>query len=135
MPISLFKRLVAFSYDSLIVIALLMATTALVMAMNGGVAVFPEDGLRYYILQTCLLSVIACYFGLFWAFAGQTIGMKTWKIRLVDVKTQQPPSLSVCLVRITLAVVTFGIGLLPALWRKDKATLYDIVTRTQLIAF
>lgn len=133
-PISLFKRLVAISYDSLIVIALLMAATALGMAVNGGVAIFPEDGLRYLVLQSCLLGVIISYFMLFWAYSGQTIGMKTWKIRLVDVKTQQAPRASVCLLRIVLALGLFGVALLPTLWRKDKATLYDTFTGTQLIA-
>lgn len=124
--ISLWKRIVAFTYDSLIVIALLMAATLISLLATGGEPIFPEDGLRYSIFQVYLGFVITAYFVSFWHFGGQTIGMKAWNMRLIDLKTGKPPSFGKALLRFILALLWCGIGMLPALWRKDRATVYDL---------
>jgi uncharacterized RDD family membrane protein YckC len=132
-PVTLWKRLVAFTYDSLIVIALLMLATALSILVRGGNPIFPEDGFAYSLFQLYLGLVILGYFVGFWHFGGQTVGMKAWKIRVIDIDTNAPPSIKKALLRALLGVLFLGIGLLPALWRKDRCTIYDTLTRTQLL--
>jgi len=134
-PTSLWKRFVTFIYDSLIAIALLMAATALSLVITGGVPIFPEDGLKFHLFQIYLGLVIISYFVFFWSYGGQTVGMRAWKVRLIDITTHKPPRFKIALLRCILALsnlVLGGIGFLPALWREDKATVYDLLTKTRL---
>ena len=74
----LLRRLGAILYDSLLVLALLMLATALLMPISRGA--IEINNIAY---QLFLLAVVAGYFAGFWLARGQTLGMRTWKIRLV----------------------------------------------------
>ncbi len=77
---SLFRRLAAIFYDSLIALAIMMFATALLLPFTGGRAI-PPGTLAYDIY---LIVVVYLYFAYCWRMGGQTIGMKAWKIRLVS---------------------------------------------------
>lgn len=77
-PASLFKQLLAILYDSLLIISILFLATAILLPFNQGEAV----GGAFYNLY--LLINIYIFYSWFWRKSGQTLGMKVWKIRIID---------------------------------------------------
>ena len=73
----LLRRLGAMLYDALLLLALLMLATALLMPITRGAIALDNIAFQLY-----LLSVVTGYFVYFWLRHGQTLGMRTWKIRL-----------------------------------------------------
>lgn len=126
-PAGLFKQLLAIFYDSLLIIAILFAATAILLPFNGGEAV---SGPAYTVY---LLGLIFFYYGWFWHRAGQTLGMKTWKIRIIN-EYGQNPSWGEALLRWLFAVLSaacFGIGYF---WRLFTPwTWHDRLSHTRVI--
>ncbi|HET7608588.1 MAG TPA: RDD family protein [Gammaproteobacteria bacterium] len=78
-PAPVWRRLAAFCYDLLLIVALAASFTALVVAVRLGAGVPP--GTWWFSLS--LLGLIAAFFCGFWAHGGQTLGMRAWRIRVV----------------------------------------------------
>jgi uncharacterized RDD family membrane protein YckC len=76
---SLWRRLAAIFYDSLVALAIMMVATALLLPFTGGRAVPPGT----IIYDIYLVTVVYLYFAYCWRFGGQTLGMRAWKIRIV----------------------------------------------------
>lgn len=74
----LLRRLGAILYDCVLLLGLLMLATALLMPITHIAIEIDNIAYRLY-----LLAVVAGYFAFFWLARGQTLGMRTWKIRLV----------------------------------------------------
>ena len=90
----LWLRLAALGYDLLVLVAVWMLVAALVLlAFDGEVDVAHQPPLYHAVLQLTLLLVTAAYFTLSWARAGQTIGMRAWRLHLVDASGQRAPSM------------------------------------------
>jgi uncharacterized RDD family membrane protein YckC len=78
------RRFGAMLYDSLVVIALLFIVTALFLPFTGGEAITPrQSGVIEYIYRAALLLAVVLFFGVFWTWRGQTIGMLAWRLRVV----------------------------------------------------
>jgi uncharacterized RDD family membrane protein YckC len=77
-PAGLFKQLVAMLYDSFLIAALLFIATAILLPFNHGEAI---TGPMYNLYLVCIIFI---FYGFFWKKAGQTLGMKAWKIRVID---------------------------------------------------
>jgi len=83
MTAGLLRRLGAMLYDLLIVGALMFIVTALFLPFTGGEAITPgESGALERIYQAALLLVVVLFFGVFWTWRGQTIGMLAWRLRV-----------------------------------------------------
>ena len=81
------------------------------------------------------IFVIVGYFVLFWCQYGQTLPMKTWKIKILNQKNESP-GLGQALLRISMACLGFlplGIGFWWALWDPQKQFLHDKISGTRLI--
>jgi uncharacterized RDD family membrane protein YckC len=77
------RRFGAMLYDSLLVLALLMATTAAFLPLTGGEAITSDRvGPLEYLYQCALLTVIIGFFGWFWTRRGQTMGMMAWRLKI-----------------------------------------------------
>ncbi len=124
------RRLAAIFYDSLLVLALWMATTAvLVIYIAEGTSV---QGFAY---QLMLYLEAFGFYLLFWRLKGQTLGMQVWKIRLVT-KTGEKPTYRQCLVRFLVATVSLcciGLGFLWMLWDPRGETWQDKLSGTRII--
>ena len=84
-----------------------------------------------------LTLVTLAYFLWFWIHGGQTLAMKTWKLRLCESQTGGRPPLRQLLLRFSLAwpsVLFFGIGLLWALVDRDRQFLHDRLAGTRIEA-
>ena len=128
-PAGFFRRMVALFYDLILIIALCVGLTLIITyALNTEV----ESPLMY--LAFLALSVgFYCYF---WKKnSGQTLGMQVWKVGLA-----QENNLDISLMRMIyrcllglIFTLLFGLNYLPMLFRKDKKTLNDILSKTFLI--
>jgi uncharacterized RDD family membrane protein YckC len=87
------------------------------------------------LLQVFLVLVAGCYFVPQWR-AGQTLPMKTWRIRLVGLAGEPLPARQ-SLLRYALAVLSWlllGGGYLWALADRDAQFLHDRLAHTRLVA-
>lgn len=89
---------------------------------------------RFLLAHVVLLFVF--YNAYFWAKSGQTLAMKTWRLKLLDSQTQQAPRLFQAILRACLAWLSFfclGLGFFWPLVDKKRRTWHDILSNTQII--
>jgi uncharacterized RDD family membrane protein YckC len=78
-----FRRLAAGVYDGLLLLAVLMLSTAALQAFTGGEAItYVSVGAWEYVYRFAMAALVAGYYGLAWTRRGQTLGMKAWKLRV-----------------------------------------------------
>ena len=105
----LYRQLFAMFYDSLLIIAILFIATAILLAFNHGVAINNEQSPFYNVY---LLLIIYFYYAWFWHKSGQTVGMKVWKIQIIN-ENGYLPSWNQSFLRLMAALVSitcFGLG-------------------------
>lgn len=133
-PAGLFRRLGALFYDWLLIIALWFVLTALLLPFTGGEAL-PSRGPWHWAYQTLLwLAALGFYLG-FWRKGGQTLGMRAWRVRLVD-EEGETPTLRAMLRRALWAVPSWGLlglGILLMLLDPERRALQDRMSGTRLI--
>jgi len=128
---SLRRRLASLLYDGMLLLALWFVAGFLV------VGVFPEppEGWGRIAFQAYLLLVTGVYLVWFWRRGGQTLAMKTWRIRLVGIQGQ-PISLRQAWLRFVLAALgtaAFGAGFLWAVLDRQRLFLHDRFAGTRLV--
>lgn len=125
------RRLLAISYDALLLGAVLFVATFAVLPFSGGVAIRP--GNPFY--ATYLATIAYLYYAWPWLHGGQTLGMRAWGIRLVRAGGGAP-RIADTLLRFAGAVVSalpLGLGFLYALADRDGRALHDLLSGTRLI--
>ncbi|MGB5279276.1 MAG: RDD family protein [Gammaproteobacteria bacterium] len=130
----LVRRMMAIIYDLFLLIALLFVATAIAMVFNQGNAIEPGQPLYPFYLIS-LVTVSFVFFGWFWTHGGQTLGMKTWKMRLQQVDGQDVGWL-LALIRFTTAILSWsmaGTGFLWSLLQPQKRTWHDIASNCVVI--
>lgn len=111
----LIRRLAALLYDTLLLLALLFVATLPILALTGGEAITPAAQQAGACLYRGYLALLALgYFGLSWTRGGQTLGMKTWKIRL-ESGAGSPPRWGAAALRFALGLV-IALAALLGLW-------------------
>ncbi|MCV2367454.1 RDD family protein [Roseateles oligotrophus] len=81
---SLKRRMAAFVYEGVVLFGVVFATAFLF-----GILTQQRHALHgQHSLQAVLFIVLGIYFGWFWTRGGQTVAMKAWHIRLVDLQGQ-----------------------------------------------
>ena len=77
--------------------------------------------------QIFLFLVIGAYFVSCWHLGGQTLAMKTWRIRLIDVNTKNPPPLGKACIRYVLCwlLTLSGLNWLWSWFDADRQSLHD----------
>ena len=81
-------------------------------------------------LQVFILLVLAAYFLWCWLRGGQTLAMKTWRIRVVGVT----PGKAMLRFLYAVFLVPTGISLLWALYDKERQFLHDRLAGTRLVS-
>lgn len=132
-PCGLLRRLAAALYDAIIVVALLFIATVPVVLVTGGAM---EDSLAFRIgLRIYLLAVAFAFFGGFWHFGGQTLGMRSWRVRVVHVDGTRVGWREAA-IRFGVAILSWaalGLGFLWSLVDRDCRTWHDVASGTRLI--
>ena len=76
---SIKRRIATLPYEGLLLLALLVIAAFPVAGLKGATL----SGTPLVLFQTYLLCVAAAYFTWFWRHGGQTLAMKTWRLRVV----------------------------------------------------
>ena len=130
----LIRRLMAIVYDAFLLVAVLFVATAVAMIFNRGEAFEPGQTL-YPAYVVYLLAVSYVFFGWFWTHGGQTLGMKTWKMKLQQ-QNGEPITWWLALIRFVAALVSWsvaGLGFLWSLFDPQKRGWHDIASHCVLL--
>ena len=124
-------RLVALTYDALPIIPLLFIVSALFLWANRGHTIESRPLLQWLAFALDLL-LVGAYFVLSWRRGGQTMGMRPWKLRVVDDAGNAPGARALWL-RYFVALATLGLGLLWAFVDKERRAIYDRAAGTYFV--
>ena len=138
-------RLAAMSYDLMPLIGIWMLVGLLAMIglqlATGSVDLVATDAISHHnwiywgALRLGLLAATAAYFIISWRRAGQTIGMRAWRLHLVSVDGT-PLSQAQAWRRFGMAwisLLALGIGFVWSLFDRDRRCWHDIVSGTRLM--
>ena len=129
---SLFRRLFSALYETLLLIGV---TAVFVLLPQTLYAMDRGQTASSALLLLHLILVMGLYFVWFWSHGGQTLAMKTWKIRLVDAQ-ETPVNIPRALLRFVLCWPSWGLmgaGLLWAIFDSEHQFLHDRWAGTRLI--
>lgn len=124
-------RIASMIYESLLVAAVIFVAS-LVSVLDGIDLQVPW---QMYLFRVYLMLVLFAYFGTFWLRSGQTLAMKTWRIRLVNQKGELL-TLKQAALRYVLAwlgLLLAGAGFWWALFDRDGQFFHDHIVGTRLI--
>ena len=128
---ALARRFAAALYDLLMLAALVLIATFPFLAVVGDAT----TGWRRHLLQGWVLAVVGAYFVWFWTHGGQTLPMKTWRLKLVRADGARVGAWR-ALHRYALAVLGLfaaGLGFLWALVDRDRQFLHDRLAGTAIV--
>lgn len=118
-------------YDGLLLLAVGFAATWLFYFASGGLG---ASGRARTLLQLFLVAVFAAYFLWCWLRGGQTLAMKTWRIRLIAPEHDRvPPRAALLRFALAIIVVPTGIALGWALVDRERQFLHDRLAGTRLV--
>ena len=117
-------------YEGILLFAVLFVSSYLFLSL----ARDAQTGLAHAAFQIYLLAVCGAYFVFCWTRTGQTLPMKTWRLRVV---TQDGGALSAgrAFRRYLVAIpgMLSGIGLLWAPFDRDRQFLHDRLAGTRIV--
>ncbi len=144
-PAGFFRRLGAWIYDALIVMAILMMAGGVVVAVLEALV---AAGLMSYApyqdasdllssppiwspVYTVYLALVWIYFFVyFWTRGGQTLGMRAWKMHIC---TEEGHHISATQALIRLATSGFGLANLTVLFDTKKRGFHDFWAKTKVV--
>jgi uncharacterized RDD family membrane protein YckC len=133
-PASLVLRLLASVYDLLPLLALWFAAVVLALALTGGALDVHRLPDKLFV-QALAFGVTVAYFVVSWTRGGQTIGMKSWRLRVVR-SDGRSPDFAHALLRFAVAIVSLapaGLGFWWALFDAQGRTWHDIAAGTLVV--
>lgn len=126
------RRAIALAYEAILLFAVLLAAAApFVVIARGADAVVARP-----LFQIYLIAVAATYFIGQWHRGGQTLPLKTWRMRIVT-RAGGPLDLRYAVCRFVFALAGCGLagaGFLWALVDRDGLFLHDRLAGTKIIA-
>lgn len=128
---SLLRRLAAGTYDLLLLAGLLMMLGIGVLILRGGNPVPP--GTPWF--QALVLLLCAVFYAGFWSRGGQTLGMRSWRLR-VETTDGRPLHLATALLRFAAALLSLlpaGLGMLWILVDREGRAWHDRLTGTRVV--
>jgi uncharacterized RDD family membrane protein YckC len=130
-PAPFLIRVAAMVYELLLVTAVVFVASFLIIPVVGDL----QAPWQRHLFQVYIVGVLFAYFSAFWLRSGQTLAMKTWRIRLVN---QEGASLSLkqAALRFVLALIGLllaGAGFWWALVDRDRQFLHDRIVGTRLV--
>ncbi|WP_273858482.1 RDD family protein [Photobacterium sp. GSS17] len=142
---SLFRRIAAWLYDSLVVAAVLMLAGGLAMGImaillsTGLVDITGYEDVSDYmtrhpvvgvIYPTYLATAVISFYTYFWCVGGQTLGMRAWKLRI---QNKDGSNIRPTQALIRMATSAFGLGNLIAPFSKEKQSFQDIMAECEMV--
>ena len=128
---SVSRRLASMLYESLLVFAIAFFAGLLFYGTTSG----QLSGLIRSLFQIYLIVVLGLYFVWCWHRGGQTLPMKTWKLRLVST-AGGPISVRRAALRYLLACLSVGLAGAGFAWAaidRDRQFLHDRLAGTRIV--
>lgn len=124
------RRLMSNLYDWLLVLAIMMVVSVPVVAVIDD-AIAP--GNAFYRLTLALVA--AAFFIFFWSHGGQTLGMKAWRLKLVnrDGTAANTKAAAQRFIFACLALLPAGLGFVWLIWDRDKLSWQDRLSKTRVV--
>jgi uncharacterized RDD family membrane protein YckC len=128
----IFRRLASMLYEAILLFAVAFLATWVFQFAAGTLRI---QGWRMHLLQIFLLAVFAAYFLWCWLRGGQTLAMKTWRIRLVakDGHARLAPKAALLRFLYALLLVPTLIGIAWAYVDRDRQFLHDRLAGSLLL--
>ena len=131
--VSLLRIVAATVYDSLLMLGVWFLVGSLALGIKfvftGEVSsLHPVTGMSIVILSTWL------YFALFWIYGGKTLGMSSWKLRIVSQDGDQITLLQT-IIRFLSNIITISLAGIPLFFRrinKNNSSLSDLLSKTSI---
>ena len=126
------RRLVCMLYESLVVFSILLIGFLLPQVVLWGFHF--ELSPRMLWLHVLLLLLV--YFAWCWLNGGQTLPMKTWKMRITSTEGTALRPLQAVLRYLAAwpSILLFGIGIFWALFDKEHQFLHDRIAGTRIVS-
>jgi uncharacterized RDD family membrane protein YckC len=129
----LLRRLAAIFYDSWLIVGIWLLGVIIDTFLRD------EQGLGLAIshipLQLFIIATPFLFFGWFWTHGGQTLGMRAWRLKLLD-DHGQPATWRQSLIRVAgayLSALALGLGYLWVLFDPDRLCWHDRLSSTRLV--
>ena len=120
------RRLASMLYEAILLFAVAFFAGFAFRFASGGA---PLEGALRIAHLLLLLAVFAAYFLWCWLRGGQTLAMKTWRVRLVGVT----PGKALARYCLALLLVPTGISIVWAVFDRDGQFLHDRLAGTRLV--
>jgi uncharacterized RDD family membrane protein YckC len=130
----LLRRLAAMFYDAWLIVALWLIGSTADTFVRAALGVSPEQGSHWILRLYLALAPVAFYVG-FWTHGGQTLGMRAWRIRVVDEHGRNigvRQALLRCLYAL-LSWLPLGLGFIWVAFDGDRAAWHDRLSNTWLV--
>ena len=126
------RRLASMLYESILLFAVAFIGTWVFQFASGTLRI---EGWLTHLLQLFLLAVFAAYFLWCWLRGGQTLAMKTWRIRVVakDGHARLNPKAALLRFVYALLLVPTTIGIFWAMVDRDRQFLHDRLAGSLLV--
>ena len=132
----LFRRVASMVYDLLILVAIWLLIGFLHAAVRGVDNLENTASLRYTLCPPLLAATFLFYYW-FWSRGGQTLGMRAWRLQVVDANLSgRPVTFIQCLSRFLIALLSlcsFGLGYLWLFVSSSRDTWHDSLSNTRTL--
>lgn len=125
LPYLLLRRLLAFLYDCLLLIAVLFVVTGVVVILN-------DNEQITHPIRFLLFGLVGfLYFAWFWRRDGRTLGLQAWKLHVTSDNT---PMLTwkQCAIRYLSGIIFFGVTYASMFVRSDRKAIHDLLSGTNI---
>jgi uncharacterized RDD family membrane protein YckC len=130
-PPSIMRRLASMLYETLLVLAIIFIAGLIFSTVTHNA----QSPLYRLAFQAYLVVVVGIYFIGFWIHGGQTLAMKTWRLRLARADGG-PVRFRQAVLRYLLAmtgVFLLGFGIFWAVFDRDRQFWHDHVAGTRIV--
>lgn len=127
----LLPRFASLIYEGFLLVPVLFLAAYLFLALTREA----QTPVMHLLFQTWLFAVVGAYFCYCWVKSGQTLAMKTWRLR-VEGRDGAPLRLRQAMLRYALSALgLFGVGLgfLWAFVDRDRLFLHDRIAGTRIV--
>ncbi len=127
--VSLLRRLSAITYDIFLVFSLAFFIIGVVLILY-----FDKQAQNHPIIFVLIIATVYFYFSWSWVKGRQTLGMKAWKIEIIQFNGDNITHKQ-AFMRFIVAIFSFtfmGLGFIYQLFNKDNLSLHDKASNTYL---
>lgn len=137
----LLRRIAAIVYDTIVILGLVLLVTGLIVIPFGNIVgqqrweILRHEFWFKSLLQFTNLAVIVGFHVGFWSHGGQTLGMRAWRLRVVnnDGTSLNLSDASKRYFAAWLSALPLGLGFLSSLWNPQRLAWHDRISQTSLI--